>query len=212
MLRVHDFQSGAVVWSRTFHEEVNAAPAVGRLKAGGPLAVVVAVGDNLQCTPLSAVERAQMKAQQLRHNAPQKHAVVFALNAESAEKIWHFAAPPYNQPCAGTSWDNICCPDVWGAPTIGGDGTVYVNWSGGYSYGLRDSTGDGQVAGLLKDKISEVTSFFHGSGSNGNTAISPSLIVVPSCNKILAYTGRYKGTGGPKISLYKRQPGQLSFR
>jgi len=61
------------------------------------------------------------------------------------------------------------------------DGTVYVNWSGGYSYTIRDKNLDGKI------DASEVSFLETNSGMNGETAIAPGLIVVPSCDAFRGY-------------------------
>ncbi|CAE8654822.1 unnamed protein product [Polarella glacialis] len=175
MLRVHDLSDGAVLWNRTFSEEVNAGVAVGPSQRDGPTAVVVAVGNNVECAPHvgpAAVER---------------HAKIQVIDSQTQQLLWSFDLPVSSAPCAGVvSLNDICCPDVFGNPTIGIDGSVFVNWSGGLTYALRDASGDGRID--MQDPA-EFSSYHHGSGSNGNTAIAPGLVVVPSCWKIFGFTG-----------------------
>jgi len=117
-LRVHDLRSGAVLWTQDFDEQVNAGVAVGLVR--GSLAVIVAVGDNVACFPTIPGQ-----------SDPMSHAQVIAIDTKSQQKLWDFHLPAYNKACAGVSWGDMCCPDVFGNPTIDQDGHVYLNWSGG---------------------------------------------------------------------------------
>ncbi|CAE8642790.1 unnamed protein product [Polarella glacialis] len=175
MLRVHDLSDGAVLWNQTFSEEINAGVAVGPSQRDGPTAVVVAVGNNVECAP---------------HTGPPaavRHAKIQVIDSQTQQLLWGFDLPASSAPCAGiVSLFDSCCPDVFGNPTIGIDGSVFVNWSGGFSYALRDANGDGRID--MEDPA-EFSSYHHGGGSNGNSAIAPGLVVVPSCWKIFGFTG-----------------------
>merc|ERR1712190_361561 len=97
---------------------------------------------------------------------------VYAADAQTGEVIWSFTPPAWEkQACAGSTWEDRCLPDLWSGCTIGGDGTVYVNWSaGGVTYALRDTNGDG----LIRDgDSSEVSSYDAKSGATGPPAIAP---------------------------------------
>jgi len=169
MLRVFSLATGEVLANKTFEHTVNAGPAVGPLRPGGPLAVFVAVGDNVACAPLG------------------QHAVtarIVALDADTLAQLWEFVLPVGDGVTAGITLLDSCCPDVFGNPTVDADGTVYINWSGGWAYAVRDANGDGTVD---IDDSAEVTAFHHGGGTNGNTGLAPGMAVVPSCWKILGY-------------------------
>jgi len=181
-LRVHDIRTGAVLWNRSFHEGVNAAPTVGPTRPGGPLAVVVAVGDNAACWPYTRWTR--LKQWLGLERWPALHGKILALDALTGETLWSFDAPPWNNVVAGSTWQDKCCADIWGNLAIDSDGTVYANWSGGKAFALRDANGDGRID---PDDDREVSSYHHGFGSNGITAIAPGLTVVPSCRQIIGY-------------------------
>jgi len=177
MLRAHSIADGSVVWVKSFDLEINVAPAVGTLRPGGPIAVVVALGRNP--APLDTGNE----------TAPEVPARVMALDARTGKPLWTFTPPRWTGTCAGSHLDlsgsgDLCMPDIFGTPTIGMDGTVYVNFSGGYSFALRDANGDGIVD--LKDPA-EVSSYHHGRGTNGQTAIAPGFVVVPNCRYIAAF-------------------------
>lgn len=173
VLRAHDLATGAVLWAKGFSEGVNAAPAVGPLN--GRLAVVVAVGDNLECLPEVGLEFAA------------KHAQVVVLDATTGELIWSFDAPQWNHVIAGNTLlpTDVCCPDVWGTPTLASDGTVYANWSGGKLFALNDANGDGHID--VQDPL-EYSSYHHGKGSNSATLVMPGLTVAAECKALIAYS------------------------
>ena len=62
--------------------------------------------------------------------------------------------------------------------------TVYVNWSGGYLYAIRDSNADGHID--AKDPR-EVSKFHHGAGANSQSAIGPGMLVAATCEGFLGY-------------------------
>jgi len=169
MLRVFSFATGEVLASKTFEHEINAAPAVAPLRPGGPLAVFVAVGLNGGCSP--------------RAPAAFKSRIV-ALDADTLAQLWEFVLPVGDGVTAGVTSTENCCPDVFGNPTVDAGGTVYINWSGGWAYAVRDANGDGTVD--INDSA-EVTGFHHGAGSNGNTGLAPGMAVAPSCWEVLGY-------------------------
>lgn len=172
VVRTYDVTTGAVLWNRTFSEGVNAVPAVGPFGPDGRIVVAVAVGNNVECLPLPMTTQ-------------MKHAQVKLLDATTGVEIWDFDFPPYDKSCAGNLPWEICCPDVFGQPTLAADGTVYVNWSGGASYSLRDTNGDGKVD---IDDPAETSVYHHGKGSNGNTAFAPHLMVAVSCTQLIGYS------------------------
>jgi len=170
-LRALDLTTGNPLWSTQFKEGVNAQPAVGPLGSSGPLAVVVAVGNNVECELVT------------KRTSP-KYAQILALDAASGAILWTFDLPVNNMSCMGNSLESFCCPDVWGQPSIGADGTVYANWSGGFALEARDANGDGKID---PDDPAEFSAYYHGHGSNGNTAIASGLTVAVSCTQLFGY-------------------------
>lgn len=171
IVRAHRIATGDVAWSRNFSEGVNAVPAVGPL--GSTIAVIVAVGNDLECE--AVVKTTKMK-----------HGKIFALDAFTGDTIWRFDTPEYDKSCAGNTPESVCCPDIWGQPSLGKDGTVYVNWSGGVSFAIKEVTRDGVID--TTDPL-EFSSYAHGKGSNGNTAIAPGLTVTVDCTQLMGYSG-----------------------
>jgi len=186
-VRALRLEDGSKAWERMFHEEVNTAPAVGYVYGHRRLAVVVAVGHNSQCLPLSLSEWFTMK---IRHETGSldpvliKTGVIVALDADTGDDIWAYPLEHYWDSYAGVAQDDTCCPAMFGSPAIGGDGTVYVNWSGGRHFALRDANSDGRVDA---HDPREVQSIHSGFSTNGITAIAPGLTVFPNCRHMVAY-------------------------
>lgn len=168
----HDLETGRLLWNRTFPEGVNSAPAVGPYGAQGATAVVVAVGHNLDCS--SEVKMTF-----------QKNAQVVVLDAETAQNIWTFEAPPYSIGCAGNSPEQACCPSVWSQPTLAADGTVYVNWSGGKLFALRDVNSDGKIDA---NNPAEFAFFHHGRGSYSQSALVSGMLVAATCDRVIGFS------------------------
>merc|ERR1712032_1188459 len=108
---------------------------------------------------------------------------VYAMNAQTGERLWTFMPPAWEKPaCAGSTWEQPCLPDLWSAPTIGGDGTVYINWSaGGVTYALRDANGDGVISD------GEISSYDAGSAATGPPAVAPGMLTVTTCRRQVTF-------------------------
>jgi len=186
-VRAHNIDTGILAWQRYFPgTEANAAVAVGKLYGWGDLlAVVVPLGNNPAMTTTSLLHGLQRLVGWTKLESP-----VVALSSKTGETLWTFNVA-YDGTCAGSYYDAdsgegpLCAPDTWGTPTIGADGTVYVNWSGGKAFTLRDANGDGVVD--PKDP-QEVSSYYHGFGANGATALGPGFAVAPSCRQVMAWS------------------------
>jgi len=184
-IRAHRLRDGGLAWQRSFDLEANVAPAVGRVQPGGRLVAVLPLGRNPTGLEASPQEKKAFAAGQ----GAAVEARVVALDAATGETVWTFTLPRWDGRCAGSRINpfgsgDLCAPDNFGAPSIGADGTVYLNWSGGYAYAVRDANGDGVID--IRDG-EEVSSYHHGYGSNGATALAPGLAVAPSCRKLLAF-------------------------
>lgn len=172
ILRAQDMATGKVIWTRTFVEAINAQPAVGPLGPFGRLAVIVAVGNNVECEIIT-------------HRTTEKMSHVYAIDAITGDTIWTYNLPVNDQSCLGNSlFGTFCCPDVFGQPTLAADGTAYVNWSAGYSFAIKDANGDGHIDAT---DPAEYSSYQHKQGSNGNTAVVPGLTVAVSCSQLMGY-------------------------
>jgi len=171
LVKALDIGTGSVLWTRSFDEGVQAAPAVGPLN--GRVAVVVNVGNNLACKPTGTLTPIPW------------HNEVVTLDAATGETIWTFHTPPnYLTNIAGVTDEDPCCPDIWGTPTLAGDGTVYSNWSGGRFFALNDANGDGRVD---PEDPNESSSYHHGQGSNSNSIVMPGLTVATTCKGLMGY-------------------------
>jgi len=183
-LRCHNILDGGVVWEAHFPSELNAAPAVGTLYGlGQKLAVVVGLGLNPSMDPLGPVGRVAYRLGARQGKATS----VLALDAGNGMRLWRFDAPDWHGTLENNDagQDLYCAPDTWGNPAIGSDGTVYMNWSGGKAFALRDANGDGVVD---HNDPKEVSSYHHGFGANGETAIAPGFVVAPSCKQVIAWS------------------------
>merc|ERR1712048_588470 len=184
-------KTGKVLWTREFEQGINATPAVGPVSPNGKLAVVVAVGNNVRvpdhpwwCPWGDFNARALWRAMGLMEKSPGMQGDIVTLDAQTGETIWKFTTPKRRKASnAGSAWWDLHFPDHWGAPSIGGDGTVYANWSGGISYALRDNDGDGVVN---PNDPQEVSCYKHGWSSNSCTAIVPGMVVVGTCRRLYA--------------------------
>lgn len=80
----------------------------------------------------------------------------------------------------------MCLPNGWSAPTISGDGTVFVGNEMGPLYALRDLDGDGRVLG-----DNEVSYFdTHGAFSGTATpALAGNMVAAASCDTLFVFKG-----------------------
>lgn len=169
ILSAYDLVNGSLRWSREFSEGVNAAPTVGKVAGYEQLAVIVGVGGNPVLPGVPGYEVA---------------GYVEALDAETGERIWTFSPPSSGSSGpAGFSLENQCFPELWSTPVVADNGVVYLSWSGGWTFALRDNDGDGK---LSVEDTSDVSRFFHGGGA-GETALAPGLVVASSCYKVMGW-------------------------
>jgi outer membrane protein assembly factor BamB len=180
ILRAHSLDTGKVLWEKKFDEDASAAPAVGTLGRKQKQGVVVTVGRN----PYS-IQNAITK---IRTNFPNflgwKPSFVGELHAYdlSGADIWSFKTEDKKSTALEDfAWRDQCWPSHFGSPLISSDGTVVVNWSGGKSFVIRDINHDGEI------QPREVSFFEHKSGSNGQTASAPGLLVASTCKKIVGF-------------------------
>jgi len=122
---------------------------------------------------------------------------VYAYNADTGALRWIFHGP--KQPGRYQAGDregivdrmksglrSLCLPNGWSAPTISGDGTVFVGNEMGNLYALRDTDGDGRVFG--DDEVS----FYDTKGAFSGTAtpaLAGNMIAAASCDTLFVFKG-----------------------
>ena len=111
---------------------------------------------------------------------------VVAVDPMDGELLWTFEPPVWHWlGSAGSSFQQLCYPDLFSAATIDVKGTVYINWSaGGITYGLRDANADGFID--AEDPL-EVSSYDLGSGATGPPAVAPGMLFVNTCRRPSAF-------------------------
>jgi len=182
MIRALDL-NGTLLWERKIGMEIHAAPAMGAVRPGGPLALVIGAG-----TPTGVAETKWEWLYRKLGLTPEYvfAGTVYALDAGSGAVLWTFAPEPWREKAAiGSNTSFYCMPDLWSLPVIAADGTVYINWSaGGVTYALRDANGDGVVD---EGDPAEVSSYSSGTGATGPPVIAPGMLVVGGCEHMYAF-------------------------
>jgi len=199
----YQVSDGKLMWTRTFEKYGGGQyPAVGKLGPEGPLAVVVAIGDNPGIPPWLLFPSESLQnlngLNKYLHDpdyrkevhAPRQVNAVVAMDATTGKLLWrweediwdHFAA-------AGDEDENmlrravqrspenpICLPDLQGIPLITGDGTVYASSShGGDLTAIRDKNGNGII------DANEVSKFATGKAFLNSPSVAPGLLVAAPC-------------------------------
>jgi len=165
---------GAPLWSRTVPKSPNNMPAIGRLPHREGLSVVQPVG--WQCELGQQVD-------------------LYAFDALTGAQQWIFEGPTQVGPMVAGDAEGmqermamgirqITLPNPWSAPTIDGEGVVYIGSETGQFYALRDSNGDGLVSG--DQDVSALNTGAAFVGSSG-PAIAPGLLAVGSINQLFVW-------------------------
>lgn len=175
---------GSVVWETKLGTRAAQYPAVGRFSENGPLAVVVAVGDNPDDPSATTPFLDKLS---VKFRGPMKNAIK-ALHAETGEELWHWEEAVWPSWLgAGESemiskersaWpsEDRCWPDAQGIPVILADGTVLASSShGGGLYSLHDSNKDGIV------DSSEVSTFETNYCFLNSPSVAPGMLVAAPC-------------------------------
>mmetsp|Transcript_82410 Transcript_82410/g.191416 ORF Transcript_82410/g.191416 Transcript_82410/m.191416 type:complete len:540 (+) Transcript_82410:58-1677(+) len=124
--------------------------------------------------------------------SPKFEAEIYAYDAGTGAQQWEYKLPdwPYIS-AAGDSEGfflrsvfyparGTCLPAAYNAPTIDGNGVVYIGYHDGRLYALQDTNRDGTVAGPQ-----EVSSFDTGAAFlHSGTAFAPGLMGVVSCDSL----------------------------
>ncbi|CAJ1428458.1 unnamed protein product [Effrenium voratum] len=173
-LSAYDLRNGALRWQVTTPRPPNNAPAVGKLAGWSGLSVVM---------PL---------CQQVLKGAA---CDVHAYDADTGALRWVFHGPTqkrlYQAGDAEGMIDRtksgvraLCLPNGWSAPSISGDGTVYVGNEEGPLFALRDLDGDGRVFGENEVSSYDTLAAFSGSSS---PAIAPGMLAAASCDSLFVF-------------------------
>jgi len=175
---------GSVFWERKLGRRAAQYPAVGRLGENGPLAVVVAIGDNPEDP---SVHPPILDKLDVKLRGPMKNAIK-ALHAETGEELWHWEEPVWpswlgagesemiNKERSAWPPEDRCWPDAQGIPVILADGTVLASSShGGGLYSLFDFNKDGIV------DSSEVSTFETNYCFLNSPSVAPGMLVAAPC-------------------------------
>jgi outer membrane protein assembly factor BamB len=165
---------GAHLWTASTPKPPNNMPAIGRLYGRSGLSLVQPVGQ--QCAFGEQVD-------------------VLAFDAETGEQQWSFAGPTLGSVMVKGDAEGIAerenmgirsitLPNPWSAPTIDGDGTVFIGSETGEFYALKDLNSDGTVVGPGEVTVSDVDSAFVGSSG---PAVAPGILAVGSINKLYVW-------------------------
>jgi len=185
VVRALHLGSGSEEWNRKFQKSANVAPAVGPVGPNGELAVVVPIGWNMPPAPISPEMKASLNSLRASDGSELAITSVHALDATSGEDLWSLEIPARNYTASTKgSFTFPCAPDVFGTPAIDADGVVFVNWSGGRAFALYDANKDGRIDAA---NPLELSSYEHGYGTNGESAIAPGMLVAPCCNSLIGF-------------------------
>lgn len=189
---------GTLLWSKSieYNDGGTQYPAIGRLGSEGPLALVVAIGDQPMPQSREEAERHMFE------NVSMVNAVV-ALDAATGAELWRSTEAPWHSRTPACDefdmveerlqghaleerlshhsmfdsyTDAICWPDIQGIPLIAGDGTVYASSSHhGALRAIRDADGNGAI------DPAEVSTFNAACAFLNSPSIAPGMLVAAPC-------------------------------
>lgn len=169
-------EDGKLLWRSEVPMPPNNLPALGRLAGHSGLSLVQPIG------------------QQAQRGAPTD---VYALDAETGTIQWVFNGPSQKKQLFEVGHADkmvrlqrllagvrpIVIPNAWSAPTIDGNGVVFIGNQEGQFYSLADDDGDGKVTGT---EISIIDSGAAFSGSAA-AAIAPGMLVATSTDAMYVF-------------------------
>eukprot|EP00930_Biecheleria_cincta_P099946 TRINITY_DN91559_c0_g1_i1.p1 TRINITY_DN91559_c0_g1~~TRINITY_DN91559_c0_g1_i1.p1 ORF type:complete len:479 (-),score=66.50 TRINITY_DN91559_c0_g1_i1:140-1576(-) len=177
--RAYSLEDGKLLWEHILPQPCNSYPAVGHIKGSNALAVVHSPGS--------------FKS---KWSTDPMHGSIMSFDATSGDPIWMYQAPTY----AEMLWagEPHCGPAHWSAPTISGDGTVYVARSDGVLYAVRGPDASLAQSGPQKHvptKVDfpssagmDVETFSAGSSSlHGAMAWAPGMLGYASCDTLFVF-------------------------
>lgn len=169
-------EDGVQLWKTKVPRPPNNMPALGQLAGKTGLSLVQPIGQ--QCGKGQPTD-------------------VYAFDSETGEVQWIFNGPSQQKSLqAGDSNEiaqfqrrqagvrSITLPNPWSAPTIDGNGKVYIGSEEGPFYTLVDVDGDGQVTGSMEVSSFDTLACFSGSHS---PAIAPGILVTASIDAMYVF-------------------------
>jgi len=192
-LRAFSLEDGQMLWEQVLPHPCNSWPVVGRVSKSTELSVVVTPGSFM--------------------GAQTMHGGVMAFDAATGEPQWQYQAPVYRAPFNMAKGDaegfadrskfdpshGICLPAHWSAPTIAGDGKVYIGRSDGFLYTVRGPSNlDGAIAFARTNLDSDIdfkttegvkVETFDGDGASlhGAMAIAPHMAAFSTCDTLYVF-------------------------
>mmetsp|Transcript_50512 Transcript_50512/g.110211 ORF Transcript_50512/g.110211 Transcript_50512/m.110211 type:complete len:481 (-) Transcript_50512:97-1539(-) len=199
-LRAFALQDGHLLWEQVLDKPCNSWPVV---TSDG--ATVVVPSGSFVASPAASDPSLMMKfgknpsamthfslslgSKELKtYGMPDKHATMRAFDAKTGEPSWSQDLPPYGRLAAAGDEEGYlerrelhhrdqCLPAQFGAPTISGDGTVYVGRADGNLYAMRPE-GEGAV----------ISTFQTGAGFlHPGTSWAPGMMAVTSCDGLFVW-------------------------
>jgi len=177
LLSAFNITNGEVLWRRPQAMAANNAPSVGKLSSGGPLSVVIAIGENANFPDPVA----EALGHYIDGSPVAWPSALIAVDAATGEPTgWGWAPPPHRRPQAeGDHFPNhICLPDAWSNGAIDGSGTVFIGHMSGHIFAVRDADGDGRI----DEDEGEVAKFYGGRCYQGSPGLAPGMLVSTPCD------------------------------
>mmetsp|Transcript_14104 Transcript_14104/g.40305 ORF Transcript_14104/g.40305 Transcript_14104/m.40305 type:complete len:476 (-) Transcript_14104:123-1550(-) len=173
-LSAYALGDGQLLWKRSVPKPPNQAPVVARVAGHPGLSVVQPMGQ--QCM------------QGL-------HVDVRAYDAATGELRWTWEGPAQKGPMVAGDKEGIkyrmmakiqpvTLPHPSSSPSVDADGTTYIGIETGHFLALRDSDGDGRVAGDQEVSVFETGAAFVGSAA---AAVAPGLLAIGSLNQLFVW-------------------------
>jgi len=198
-LRAYALHDGHMLWEQVLDKPCNSWPVITR--DGG---VVVPIGSFVgspSASQTSLMKRFSKGPQEMHdyslslgakeletYGLPNHRATIAAFDAKTGVPSWSQDLTPYGRMAAAGDEEgflerlslghrNQCLPAQFGAPTVSGDGTIYVGRADGNLYAIRPK-GSGAV----------VTTFQTGAGFlHPGTSFAPGMMAVTSCDGLFVW-------------------------
>lgn len=193
-------QDGHMLWEQILDKPCNSWPAVtndGKLVVvpsgvfvSDPAAANVALMKKFEKSPTEMSQFSlSLGTQELQtYGMPERTATIRALDAKTGELVWAKDLTPYGRLAAAGDEEGYalrlslhhrpeCLPAQFSAPTISGDGTIYVGRSDGNLYAIKPEGSDAVV-----------NTFHTGAGFlHPGTSFAPGMMAVTSCDGLFVW-------------------------